>query len=187
MIGGIEYFGGFLRSVIRYFLIGSVIAASICVAYLFVSASGKKVSTLDVSTTNAVQTVATQTTLAGGLPTPTFIKGSQESVIRKFFGLINSGKLNIAADMLDVSLAPDKEEKDAWVENFSSIRTVTVPEVEQTDGEDWNSTEQHYRITLDMTVNNTKHNWRNGQRAWWVSLRLADGIWKISRIETDPR
>jgi len=109
--------------------------------------------------------------------------------IRYFFELIDQGKTNEAADLLDSSLAPDSNTKQQWKSTFDGFESAEVISKEPFNEQSWTDNYQVYKVTLNIQIKPERLqeliNW-DGQSIRWISIIKSGNAWKIGTIATGP-
>ncbi len=114
---------------------------------------------------------------------------SNEEDLRKFFSFISDGKYDLAVTVLSYNLCQSDEAVQMWRENFSSIKSLKVVSIEQCNLEQWTSTREYYKVTLDIQTDGPfeKYGWENGVNVRWVSIiPQGAGLWKVDAFATSP-
>jgi len=114
----------------------------------------------------------------------------QRYTVIKFFTLINEGRTDEAAEMMDEFMAPDNNTKKMWIESLSSItgHEYTSGGFVTEDEENWTEDTRRFeiRIVIPESCDCEKYGWSKGLTKRWITLKRYDNIWKIHELATSP-
>lgn len=162
-----------------------LILVSLPVIY-FVGSSKKPKSENEALLNQTQSSTVTESTTSSStdstVPLPT-----GEDIIRTFINLINEKKIPDAIAMMDETMAPDDQTKQAWGVSFNSFSSISVVSIAEYSKEEWTADQQIYKVVINIAIKpGSNVIWEQGENIRWIVLQKQAGIWKIHEIATGP-
>ncbi|MFO7610911.1 MAG: hypothetical protein R6W99_00270 [Clostridia bacterium] len=112
----------------------------------------------------------------------------QDLTLKKFFTLINEGKMEEAIGMMDDTAAPNKSSRDMWADSFASIRGMkfVLAGFSKSDEDNWTDEIQRYKVKIQIPEigDYQQFGWDPGENTRFFTLMKYGGEWKIHEIST---
>jgi hypothetical protein len=110
-----------------------------------------------------------------------------EDIIRTFISLINEKRIPEAVSMMDGTMAPDDQTKQAWGVSFNSFSSASVISIAESNKEEWTDNKQIYKVVINLAIKpGSNVIWEQGENYRWIVLQKQAGVWKIHEIATGP-
>lgn len=136
------------------------------------------------SSTEAESTTSSSASSSTGstVPLPT-----GEDIIRTFINLINEKRIPDAIAMMDETMVPNDQTKQAWEVSFNSFSSISVVNIAEYGKEEWSADRQIYKVVINITIKpGSNVIWEQGENIRWIVLQKQTGLWKIHEIATGP-
>lgn len=166
-------------------IIAVLVLVTLPVVYFFQSAKKPKTETTisqnDIeSSTEAESTTSSSTGSSVPLPTG-------EDIIRTFINLINEKRIPDAIAMMDETMVPDDQTKQAWGVSFNSFSSAGVVSITEYSKEEWTVDRQRYKAVINISIKpGSNVIWEQGENTRWITLQKQADLWKIHEIATGP-
>ena len=162
-------------------IIAVLILVSLPVIYFSKSSKKPNSETITSQVQNQLST-STSSSTGSTVPLPT-----GEDIIRTFINLINEKKIPDAIAIMDETMVPNDQTKQAWGVSFNSFSSINVVSIAEYSKEEWMADQQIYKVVINIAIKpGSNVIWEQGENIRWIVLQKQAGIWKIHEIATGP-
>jgi len=108
----------------------------------------------------------------------------QQQVVEDFWNNLAGKNIEAALKMMDAN----EGTKQAWGVNFNNLESLSVKKIEPTFQEEWTSTRQSFKVTLEVKIKpaGEEMGWQQGQNYRWISLQKNGEVWQIHELAGNP-